>query len=159
LTRAANNALHRIALVRMSSDARTRAYVTRQLDKGRTKTEILRLLKRAITREMFRLLTRQCDIDDYRDLRPTRQTKNITLTTVAAHFGLWPIDISRLERGLKRDDTLAPNYRQWLAAAQKQPLTPIGASRSLCRLRDVGAATISVTDFTDPDIFAYRLPV
>ncbi|RUP30190.1 MAG: XRE family transcriptional regulator [Mycolicibacterium sp.] len=53
-------------------------------------------------------------MDDYRDLRPTRQAHNITLTAVANHFGLWPNDISRLERGLKRDDTLATNYRQWL---------------------------------------------
>jgi transposase len=115
--RAANQALHRIALVRMSNDARTRDYVVRQLTNGRSKRDILRLLKRAIARETFRLLTQQCDIDDYRDLRPTRQTKNITLAAVAAHFGLWPNDISRLERGLKRDDTLANNYRQWLNAA------------------------------------------
>ena len=115
--RAANNALHRIALVRMSHDARTRAYVARQTDKGRTKTEILRLLKRAISREMFRLLTQQCDIDDYLDLRPARQAKNITLTAAAHYFGVWPTVISRLERGLHRNDTLATNYRQWLTAA------------------------------------------
>ena len=59
-------------------------------------------------------LTKPCPIDDYRDLRPTRQARNITLTNAATHFGVWPNDISRLERGLKRDDTLAANYRQWL---------------------------------------------
>jgi hypothetical protein len=32
----------------------------------------------------------------------------------ATHFGVWPNNISRLERGLKRDDTLAANYRTWL---------------------------------------------
>ena len=63
---------------------------------------------------MFKHLTSPCPIDDYSDLRPTRQAKNITLTTAAAHFGVWPNDISRLERGLKRDDTLAASYRQWL---------------------------------------------
>jgi transposase len=115
--RSANNALYRIALVRMSSDARTRDYVTRQIGKGRSKTEILRLLKRAIAREVFRLLTAPCAIDDYSDLRPARQAKNITLTAVANHFGIWPNDISRLERGLKRDDALATNYRTWLSAA------------------------------------------
>ncbi len=115
--RAANNALHRIALVRMSNEARTRAYVTHQLANGRSKLDILRLLKRAIAREMFRHLTNPCPIDDYRDLRTTRQTKNITLAAVADHFGIWPNDISRLERGLKRDDTLAANYRRWLTAA------------------------------------------
>lgn len=115
--RAANNALHRIALVRMSSDERTRAYVKGQLAKGRSKLDILRLLKRAIAREAFRLLTQPCAVDDYSDLRPARQAKNITLATVATHFGLWPIDISRLERGLKRNDTLAADYRDYLSAA------------------------------------------
>ena len=33
------------------------------------------------------------------------------------HFGKWPTEISRLERGLKRDDNLADAYRQWLADA------------------------------------------
>jgi transposase len=115
--RAANNALHRIALVRMSSDERTRAYVKAQVAKGRSKLDILRLLKRAVAREMFRHLTSPCAIDDYSDLRPARQAKNITLAVVADHFGLWPNDISRLERGLKRNDTLAANYRHWLTAA------------------------------------------
>jgi transposase len=109
-----HNALYRIALVRWSHDQRTRAYVARQLSAGRSKLDILRLLKRAIAREMFRRLTSPCPIDDYTDLRPTRQTRNITLTAVAEHFGVWPNDISRLERGIKRDDTLAANYRNWL---------------------------------------------
>ena len=79
--RAANNALYRIALVRISAHPQTRDYVERQLANGRTKKEILRLLKRAIAREIFRLLTRPTPIDDYRDLRPARQAKNITLAT------------------------------------------------------------------------------
>jgi transposase len=112
--RAANNALFHIALVRMSHDQRTRDYVARQIKKGRTKLDILRLLKRAIAREMFRRLTSPCPIDDYSDLRRARQRKNITLTTAAEHFNVWPNEISRLERGLKRDDTMATNYRQWL---------------------------------------------
>ena len=112
--RAANNALHRVALVRWSHDPRTRDYVDRQLAAGRSKKDVLRLLKRAIAREMFRHLTAPCPIDDYSDLRPTRRAHNITLATAAAVFGVWPNDISRLERGLKRDDTLAAKYRQWL---------------------------------------------
>jgi transposase len=112
--RAANNALHHIALVRWSHDPTTRDYANRQLAAGRTKKDILRLLKRAIAREMFKHLTAPCPIDDYSDLRPTRQARNITLTTAANHFGVWPTTISRLERGLSRDDTLAHRYRQWL---------------------------------------------
>jgi len=115
--RAANNALYRIALVRMSSHSQTRDYVERQVAKGRTKKEILRLLKRAIAREVFRLLTRPGPVDDYRDLRPARQAKNLTLAAVAQHFGVPIITVSRLERGHQRNDTLANNYRQWLTAA------------------------------------------
>lgn len=115
--RSANSALYRVALVRMSNDPRTRDFVARQTANGRSKIEILRLLKRAIAREVFRLLTQPCAIDDYSDLRPARQAKNITLTSVAEHFGVWPNDISRLERGLKRNDTLAADYRQYLNAA------------------------------------------
>jgi transposase len=114
--RAANYSLHRVALVRMSSDPRTRDYVQRQLANGRSKMEILRLLKRALAREVFRLLTQHCEVDNYSDLRPARQGKNITLTAVAQHFGVWPTVISRLERGLQRDDTLVEAYRDWLAA-------------------------------------------
>jgi transposase len=51
--REANHALWRIAMVRMSSDPRTRAYVARKVDEGRNKPEILRLLKRYIAREVF----------------------------------------------------------------------------------------------------------
>ncbi|MGO9151579.1 IS110 family transposase [Mycobacterium sp.] len=115
--RAANSALHRIALVRMSSHPQTRDYVKRQGTKNRTKKEILRLLKRAMAREVFRLLTRPGPIDDYSDLRPARQAKNITLATVANHFGVPVITVSRLERGHQRNDTLANNYRHWLTAA------------------------------------------
>ena len=46
---------------------------------------------------------------------PTSQ--NITLATVATHFGAPLITVSRLERGHQRNDTLANNYRQWLTAA------------------------------------------
>jgi hypothetical protein len=58
LARPANRALHTIALVRMPCDARTRDYVRAQPAKGRTQPEILRLLKRAIAREVFMTLTR-----------------------------------------------------------------------------------------------------
>jgi transposase len=115
--RAANSALHRIALVRMSNHPHTRGYVERQGTNGRTKKEILRLLKRAIAREMFRLLTRDYQIDDYTDLRPAREAKNITLAVVANHFGVPVITVSRLERGKQRNDELATNYRRWLTAA------------------------------------------
>ncbi|UYQ64267.1 hypothetical protein [Streptomyces peucetius] len=101
----------------MSSDPRTRDYVTRQTAAGRTKKEIIRLLKRAIAREMFRCLTTTVAVPSIADLRPLRQSKNITLTTAARHFGVWPATISTLERGTRRDDDLASTYRDWLTAA------------------------------------------
>ncbi len=115
--RGANSALYRIALVRMSNYARTRDYVARQTAAGPTKKEIIRLLKRAIAREIFRYLTTPVSVPDVSDLRPARQAKNITLTTVAEHFGVWPAVISCIERGTRRDDDLASAYRNWLTAA------------------------------------------
>ncbi len=56
--RQANHALWRIALVRMRSEPRTRAYVERRLEEGRSKLEIIRVLKRYIAREVYRYLPR-----------------------------------------------------------------------------------------------------
>ena len=113
----ANNALHRIALVRMASHPETKIYAARQRATGRTGLEILRQLKRAIVREVFRALHGHTAIADVTDLRPARQAKNITLTTAAQHFGVWPAHISTIERGTRRDDDLVHRYRQWLHAA------------------------------------------
>jgi transposase len=54
--RQANNALWRIAMVRMSCDPDTRAYVERRTREGLSKREILRCLKRYIAREVFNAL-------------------------------------------------------------------------------------------------------
>jgi transposase len=54
--RQANHALWRIVFTRMSSDARTRAYVERRLAEGRSKPEIMRVLKRYVAREVYRHL-------------------------------------------------------------------------------------------------------
>ena len=115
--RDANAALYRIALVRMSRDPVTRAYVQRQIAAGRTKKETIRMLKRAIAREIFRYLTHQIPVPDYADLRPARQAKNITVTAAANAFNIWSAVISRLARGKQRDDDLASRYRTWLQAA------------------------------------------
>lgn len=103
--------------VRMASDQRTRDYVQIQREKGRSSLEIVRLLKRAIVREVFRCLTQTVAVPVVADLRPMRQTKNITLQTVATRFGVWPAHISEIERGVRRDDNLAQTYREWLLTA------------------------------------------
>lgn len=114
--RAANCALHTIALVRMSSDPRTRAYVRTQQDRGRDHTEILRLLKRAIAREVFKSLTRGLAAPALADLRPARRAKNITITAAAEALGTYPSKLSRTELGTYPDYDLANRYRQWLLA-------------------------------------------
>lgn len=59
--RAANNALYTVALVRMRHHEPTRAYVRRRTAEGLTKKDIFRCLKRAIAREMYRLVTGRAD--------------------------------------------------------------------------------------------------
>ncbi|MGH3118201.1 MAG: IS110 family transposase [Gaiellales bacterium] len=56
--RQANSALWGIVITRMRSDPRTRAYVARRLDEGRSKGEIIRVLKRYVAREVYRHLPR-----------------------------------------------------------------------------------------------------
>lgn len=115
--RQANSALHRIALVRMSYEPRTRNYVARKRAEGRSTNEILRCLKRAIAREMFAVLTTTVDAPRIDDLRPLRQQRGLTVTAAANHFGVWPTVISMIERGKRRDDDFATTYREWLTTA------------------------------------------
>jgi transposase len=56
--RQANHALWRIVFTRLGSDARTRTYLARHLDEGRSRPEIIRNLKRYVARETYRHLPR-----------------------------------------------------------------------------------------------------
>ncbi|MEV7474190.1 IS110 family transposase [Pseudarthrobacter oxydans] len=51
-----NKAIYTIALIRMNRDQATRDYVAKRISQGRTKKEIIRSLKRYITRQIFRHL-------------------------------------------------------------------------------------------------------
>lgn len=55
--RALNRAIHTIALTRMRSCPRTRAYVERRTAEGKSSREIRRCIKRYIARELYRHLT------------------------------------------------------------------------------------------------------
>jgi transposase len=55
--RALNRAIHTIAVTRMRTDPRTRAYVARRTADGLNPREIRRCIKRYITRELYRTLT------------------------------------------------------------------------------------------------------
>jgi transposase len=54
--RAANSAIHMIVMNRLRWHAPTRAYLTRRTTEGKTKKEIIRCLKRAVVREIYRAL-------------------------------------------------------------------------------------------------------
>ena len=54
--RAANSALHIIAIGRLRTDPQTKDYVARRIAKGHSKLEAIRCLKRYIVREVFTLI-------------------------------------------------------------------------------------------------------
>jgi transposase len=56
--RQANHALWRIVITRMSCHQPTKDYVARRLAEGKSKAEIIRMLKRYVAREIYRLLPR-----------------------------------------------------------------------------------------------------
>jgi transposase len=112
--REANNALWRIAMVRLTCDRRTRDYAARRRSEGRSDREIIRCLKRYIAREVYQLITSPPALPAGAELRAHRTTARITLTTAAAQLATWPTRISELERGLIYDADLASRYQQWL---------------------------------------------
>jgi transposase len=57
--RAANSALHIIAIGRLRTDPRTQAYVAKRITEGHSKLEAIRCLKRYIAREVFSLIKQQ----------------------------------------------------------------------------------------------------
>ena len=56
--RQANRALWGIVVTRLSNDPRTRAYMTRRLSEGRSKPEVIRILKRYVARQVYHCLPR-----------------------------------------------------------------------------------------------------
>ncbi len=56
--RQANRALWTIVISRLASDPETKAYMERRLKEGRSKREIVRILKRYVAREIYRTLPR-----------------------------------------------------------------------------------------------------
>lgn len=57
--RAANSALHIIAICRLRTDQRTRDYVARRIAAGHSKFDAIRALKRYIAREAFSIIARR----------------------------------------------------------------------------------------------------
>ncbi|MDP9209617.1 MAG: IS110 family transposase, partial [Actinomycetota bacterium] len=53
-----NRALHTIVVARLRDDPDTRAYAARRRSEGKSTSEIRRCLKRAVARQLFKLLER-----------------------------------------------------------------------------------------------------
>jgi transposase len=101
--RHANSALHTIAVVRMSSDPRTRMFVEAQRAKDRENPELLRILKRAIVREVYKHLCTPNTLANNDDLRRTRRERNIPISKASRALGVHPNRISQIERGIVHD--------------------------------------------------------
>ena len=115
--RQGNWALHQIALVRLSTDPRTKTYAARLTAAGKSKKDVLRCLKRAIAREAWHLLVHPAPVPRTDDLRPLRHLRGLTLTQAAKQLGTVPARISELERGTRPNIPLANAYREYLNAA------------------------------------------
>jgi hypothetical protein len=99
----------------MSTCGRTKSYVSKRTAEGKSKREIIRCLKRYVARELYRQITNPQPGPNNADLRQTRNALGLTLASAAGALGQWPSVISRLERGLIRNDDLAKTYRHWLS--------------------------------------------
>lgn len=120
--RRANSALYRIALVRMRHDQRTKEYVARRTKEGLSKKEIIRCLKRAIVREVYRVICAQRSTPQPRDLRrdelkELRIKKQLTQVVVADSLGCAPARISDIETGKRPLMELAAAYEKFLKSA------------------------------------------
>ena len=112
--RHANQALWRIAMVRLRHDPRTQAYAARRTSEGKTTRDTIRCLKRHIAREIHHLLTNPHPTPHGPDLRHQRQNNNITLTAAATALNTHTSRLSALERGTQHNHTLATHYHTWL---------------------------------------------
>lgn len=120
--RRANSALYRIAMVRMKCDQRTREYVARRTEEGLSKREIIRCLKRAIVREIYRVICTRRSTPQPRNLRrdelkELRIAKHLTQVVVAKHLGCAPARISDIETGKRPLTELASAYEKFLKSA------------------------------------------
>ncbi|WP_420621726.1 transposase [Candidatus Poriferisodalis sp.] len=119
--RQANHALWRIAMVRLATCPRTRAYAQRRQTEGKSRREIIRCLKRYIAREVFALLAdphQATHTSDPGQLRHRRQAAGLSLAHAAHQLNTWPATVSMIERGKLPHHHLVPAYRDWLNTLQ-----------------------------------------
>jgi transposase len=122
--RQANKAIHRVVLVRMRYDSRTRSYVARRRQEGKSTKEIMRCLKRYVAREVYDQLLHPQPAPDPGPLRTVRVTKHLSLQQAADALHVWPTTLSRLERGLSHDNDFHHRYETWLDCQSSQTQAP-----------------------------------
>ena len=110
--RQANNALWRIATVRLRVHERSIDYAARRRAEGKTRREIIRCLKRHIAREIHRLLTDPPQAPHGESLRLQRTRRGLTIDAAAQALHTHTTRISALERGLYHNRDLAERYQR-----------------------------------------------
>ena len=113
--RQANNALWRIAMVRLRVDERSIAYAARLTAEGKTRREILRCPKRHIAREVYKLIIDPPDVAHGADLRRHRTQRRLTIHHTARALAAAPNPISEPERGIIHNRDPAERYQRHLA--------------------------------------------
>jgi len=74
----------------------------------------MRCLKRYVAREIYSQIFSPIAAPDITDLRPLRRQLGVTLQQAGEQLNQWPSNLSRIERGMARNDHVAQTYRQWL---------------------------------------------
>lgn len=115
--RHANNALHRIVLLRMRHrEPRTTAYFARRRSQGLTDRDIMRCLKRHIANEVYAaLMDPVAEGLPGRHVRTTRQQLGIPITVLAATLDVPYQRLRRLEIGTRTDPELEQRATALLA--------------------------------------------
>ena len=114
--RLANNALWRIAMVRLRCDERSIDYARRRRAEGKTRRETVRCLKRHIAREIYKLLTDPPPVPKGADLRRQRTQQGPAIHQTAQALAAAPTQVSELERDISHNRELAERYQRHLAA-------------------------------------------
>lgn len=119
--RAANHALHDIAVVRLHADPATRRYAQRRAADGKTTKDVIRCLKRAICREVYHLIVNPPQAIDPAALRDRRRAAGLTLQTAADALGCSIQKLSYLERGITQNRQTLTAYRDYLTTQEPLP--------------------------------------
>ncbi|MGC0274484.1 helix-turn-helix domain-containing protein, partial [Pseudactinotalea sp. Z1739] len=91
--------------------------VARRRQQGKNTREIMRCLKRAIAREVYRALTREPQPATRAHFKAQRRDKGMTLTQVARALHTRPARISDIENQRRPLPELTARYEQWLQTA------------------------------------------